>query len=233
MLYPVMEEYALDIIIGKGPSARTLRLSIPKISLIGATTKLALLSAPLRDRFGLLLRLDYYAVEEMKKIIKRSCQLLKLPISDKAIDQIALRSRKTPRIANRLLKRAKDLFDVNKHQAIDESVLDNLFSMLEIDSLGLTDIDLKYLNLLGKQFPNTPLGVETIASSLAEDRETIEQFIEPYLLQLGFIKKSSRGRMLTPKALNHLGIEAKTPEVKERSKQPPGLKNNIEQKTLV
>lgn len=228
-----MEEYALDIIIGKGPSARTLRLSIPKISLIGATTKLALLSAPLRDRFGLLLRLDYYAVEEMKKIIKRSCQLLKLPISDKAIDQIALRSRKTPRIANRLLKRAKDLFDVNKHQAIDESVLDNLFSMLEIDSLGLTDIDLKYLNLLGKQFPNTPLGVETIASSLAEDRETIEQFIEPYLLQLGFIKKSSRGRMLTPKALNHLGIEAKTPEVKERSKQPPGLKNNIEQKTLV
>lgn len=233
MLYPVMEEYAIDIIIGKGPSARTLRLSIPKISLIGATTKLALLSAPLRDRFGLLLRLDYYAVEEMKKIIKRSCQLLKLPISDKAIDQIALRSRKTPRIANRLLKRAKDLFDVNKHKAIDESVLDNLFSMLEIDSLGLTDIDLKYLNLLGKQFPNTPLGVETIASSLAEDRETIEQFIEPYLLQLGFIKKSSRGRMLTPKALNHLGIEAKTPEVKERSKQPPGLKNNIEQKTLV
>jgi len=219
MFYSVMEEYLLDIIIGKGPSARTVRLTVPKITIVGATTKLALLSAPLRDRFGLLLRLDYYSPDEMKKIIKRSSQLLNLPISDSSIDQIAQRSRKTPRIANRLLKRARDILEVNKHKSIDEKLLFHLFTMLEIDNLGLTDIDLKYLNLIGKQFHNTPLGVETIASSLSEDRQTVEEFIEPYLLQIGFLKKTTRGRVLTQKALRHLGIRF--------------VDDNMEQSTLV
>ncbi len=219
MFYPVMEEYLLDIIIGKGPSARTVRLTVPKITIVGATTKLALLSAPLRDRFGLLLRLNYYTPDEMEKIIKRSCKLLKLPISESAILQIAQRSRKTPRIANRLLKRARDVLEVNKHTQIDDKLLTRLFDMLEIDKLGLTDIDLKYLHLIGKQFNNSPLGVETIASSLSEDKQTIEEFIEPYLLQIGFIKKTSRGRVLTSKALSHLGIKL--------------TEDNVEQSTLV
>ncbi len=211
MLYPVMEEYNLDIIIGKGPSARTVRLPVPKIIIIGATTRLALLSAPLRDRFGLILRLDYYTIDEMVKIIKRSCNLLHIPISEQAARDIAIRSRRTPRLANRILKRARDVIEVEKLPVIDEELLKNLFHLLEIDHAGLTMIDMKYLQLLGIKFQNAPLGVETIASSLSEDRGTIEEFIEPYLLQIGFIKKTSRGRVLTPKALKHLGISPKNP----------------------
>jgi len=207
MLYPVMEENALDIIIGKGPAARTVRLPVPKITIVGATTKLALLSAPLRDRFGLLLRLDYYTEDEMREIIVRSSNLLQLPITEKASLEIARRSRKTPRIANRMLKRARDLLEVNKHKAIDENLLKKLFELLEIDDAGLTDIDIQYLKLIGEKFQNSPLGVETIASSLSEDRRTIEEFIEPYLLQIGFIKKTPRGRVLAPKAFKHLKIK--------------------------
>lgn len=218
MLYPVMEEYNLDIIIGKGPSARTVRLPVPKIIMIGATTRLALLSAPLRDRFGLILRLDYYTIDEMIKIIKRSCNLLNIPVTEQAARDIAIRSRRTPRLANRILKRARDVIEVEKLPIIDEKLLKNLFHLLEIDHEGLTMIDIKYLNLLGVKFQNAPLGVETIASSLSEDRGTIEEFIEPYLLQIGFIKKTSRGRVLTPKALKHLGIPAE---------------NNVEQRRLV
>lgn len=218
MLYPVMEEYNLDIIIGKGPSARTVRLPVPKIIMIGATTRLALLSAPLRDRFGLILRLDYYTIDEMVKIIKRSCGLLNIPVTEQAARDIAVRSRRTPRLANRILKRARDVIEVEKLPIIDEKLLNDLFHLLEIDHEGLTMIDIKYLNLLGVKFQNAPLGVETIASSLSEDRGTIEEFIEPYLLQIGFIKKTSRGRVLTPKALKHIGISAE---------------NNIEQRRLV
>ncbi len=207
ILYPVMEEYSLDIVIGKGPSARTVRLPVPKITIVGATTKLALLSSPLRDRFGLLLRLDYYNDEDMIKIVNRSCRILNLPITKEAVYEISRRSRKTPRIANRILKRARDSFEVNKHKTIDENLLANLFHLLEIDKVGLTNIDIKYLHLIAEKYQNTPLGVETIALSLSEDKRTIEEFIEPYLLQLGFIKKTSRGRLLTPKALKHLGIK--------------------------
>ncbi|QQG43870.1 MAG: Holliday junction branch migration DNA helicase RuvB [Candidatus Roizmanbacteria bacterium] len=207
MLYPVMEEYNLDIIIGKGPSARTVRLPIPKITIIGATTRLALLSAPLRDRFGLLMRLDYYNESEMVRIVSRSSNLLNLPITKKAAEEIAKRARKTPRIANRILKRARDVFEVHEHDVIDENLLDKLFKLLGIDHAGLTDVDLKYLNLLGEKFQNNPIGVETIASSLSEDRRTIEEFIEPYLLQIGFIKKTPRGRVLTKKAFDHLKIK--------------------------
>lgn len=206
MLYPVMEEYSLDIIIGQGPSARTVRLPVPKITIIGATTKLALLSAPLRDRFGLLLRLDYYQKAEIEKIIIRSSRILKIPVTTEAAHEISLRSRRTPRLANRILKRARDVFEVDKHKEIDKKLLDKLFNLLEIDEIGLTDIDKQYLEILGRKFNNTPIGVETIASSISEDKRTVEEFIEPYLLRLGFIKKTSRGRVLTTKALQHLKI---------------------------
>lgn len=206
MLYPVMEEYSLDIIIGQGPSARTVRLPVPRITIIGATTKLALLSAPLRDRFGLLLRLDYYHKAEIEKIIIRSSKILKIPVTTEAAHEIALRARKTPRIANRILKRARDVFEVDKHKEIDKKLLDKLFSLLEIDEIGLTDIDKQYLEILGKKFNNTPVGIETIASSISEDKRTVEEFIEPYLLRLGFIKKTTRGRLLTQKALTYLKI---------------------------
>ena len=206
MLYPVMEEYSLDIIIGQGPSARTVRLPVPRITIVGATTKLALLSAPLRDRFGLILRIDFYDLAEIEKIIKRSAKIFGISITDEAAHQISLRSRKTPRLANRILKRARDVFEVDKHKEINEKLLEKLFELLEIDEVGLTDIDKQYLEILGKKFNNTPVGVGTIASAISEDVRTVEEFIEPYLLQLGFIKKTTRGRLLTQKALAHLKI---------------------------
>lgn len=218
MLYAVMEEFSLDIIIGKGPSARTVRLPVPHITIIGATTKLALLSAPLRDRFGLLLRLNFYNEQEMKHIVKRSSSLLYIPITEKAAEEIAKRARRTPRIANRILKRARDIVLVDKRAIIDEVLLTKLFELLEIDNMGLTNIDHKYLHLLGVKFQNVPIGIETIAMSLTEDQRTIEEFIEPYLLQIGFVKKTSRGRVLTPKALTHIGVRSS---------------KSIEQETLV
>jgi len=212
-LYPVLEDYFLDIIIGKGPSARTVRLPIPKITIIGATTKLALLSAPLRDRFGLVLRLDYYNDDEIIHIIERSSQILKLPITKDAAREIALRARRTPRLANRILKRARDILEVDKHKIIDNILLDELFKMLEIDSFGLAKIDLKYLHCIAQKFQNLPVGVETLASSLSEDKQTIEEYIEPYLLQLGLIKKTPRGRIVTRKGLEHLGIKQSSSNV--------------------
>lgn len=206
MLYPVMEEYSLDIIIGKGPSARTVRLPVPRITIIGATTKLALLSAPLRDRFGLLLRIDYYNNDEIEKIIIRSSKILNIPITKEAAKQISLRSRKTPRLANRILKRARDVLEVDKHIQIDKKLLKKLFTLLEIDEIGLIDIDKEYLKVLSEKFSNQSIGVETIASALSEDVRTVEEFIEPYLLRIGFLKKTSRGRSLTLKALSHLKI---------------------------
>jgi len=205
LLYPVLEEYSLDIVVGKGASARIVRLPIPKITIIGATTKIALLSTPLRERFGLILRLDYYSPSEMEEIIERSAKILNIPLTKKAVKLISERSRRLPRVANRILKRVKDIFEVEKYSLIDEKILEKLFEMLEIDSLGLTNIDLKYLKVLAERFSNQPVGVETIASSLSEDKRTIEEYIEPYLLQLGLIKKTPKGRALTDKALRHLG----------------------------
>jgi Holliday junction DNA helicase RuvB len=207
LLYPVLEEYSLDIVVGKGASARIVRLPIPKITIIGATTKIALLSTPLRERFGLILRLDYYSPSEMEEIIERSAKILNIPLTKKAVKLISERSRRLPRVANRILKRVKDIFEVEKYSLIDEKILEKLFEMLEIDSLGLTNIDLKYLKVLAEKFNNQPVGVETIASALSEDKRTIEEYIEPYLLQLGLIKKTPRGRVLTDKALRHLGMK--------------------------
>ena len=207
LLYPVMEDYHLDIIIGKGPSARTVRLPVPKITIIGATTRLALLSAPLRNRFGLILRLDYYEIDDLTKIIKRTCQLYQLPIDDQAIVEISRRARGTPRIANHLVKRVRDFYDSRrKKKKIDVETIKELFDMLEIDEFGLNTIDLKYLKIIAKRFHNQPVGLDTISYSLSEDKKTIEEFIEPYLLRLGLIKKTTRGRILTIKGLKHLGI---------------------------
>ncbi len=216
MLYPVLEEYALDIIIGKGPAARTVRLSIPKVTIVGATTRLALLSAPLRDRFGLLLRLDYYKENEIKSIVQRSSKLLHLPITEEAVAEIAQRSRRTPRLANRILKRARDMFEVNAHQIVDEALLEKLFKLLDIDAAGLTNLDRDYIKLLANKFPNTPVGIETIASSLSEDQQTVEEFIEPYLLQVGFLKKTARGRLLTADAYKHLRIPYKSSSTEQQ-----------------
>jgi len=207
MLYPVIEDYSLDIIIGKGPSARTLRLPVPKITIVGATTKLALLSAPLRDRFGLLMRLDYYTIEDMITIIQRASRVLGIELGASHAKEVANRARRTPRIANRILKRIRDFIEVGNHITIQPALLESVFTLLGIDSLGLTEIDRSYMMCLGERFQNNPTGVETLASSLSEDVRTVEEFIEPYLLQIGFLKKTTRGRMLTPKALRHIGLE--------------------------
>lgn len=205
-LYPVMEEYFLDIVLGKGPSARTVRLPIPKITIIGSTTRVALLSSPLRDRFGLILRLDFYNQDEIKKIILRSSRILNLPLTEEAALEISKRARNTPRIANRILKRVRDLYEVEGFQEVNKDVVKKLFQILEIDEIGLTDIDIHYLNTLIKKFDGGPIGVSTISSSLAEDKQTIEEFIEPYLIQIGFIKKTPKGRIATEKAYHHLKI---------------------------
>lgn len=205
MLYSVLEDYHLDIVIGKGPSARIINLSIPKILIIGSTTKLAVISAPLRDRFGLTLRLDYYHEDDLKKIILKAAKKINFSLSEKLAEEIAIRSRKIPRIALRILKRAKDLYDVKKIKKIDQEFINHLFGILKMDRLGLNPIDLQYLEVLYKKFYNQPVGLTTLAASLSEDEKTIEEFIEPYLLRLGLIKKTAKGRVLTAKGLTYLG----------------------------
>lgn len=207
ILYPVMEDYFLDIVIGKGPSARTVRLPVPRITIVGATTRLAMLSAPLRDRFGLIMRLDYYEPKDMEKIILRASNILGTPITKNAAKQIAVRSRRTPRLANRILKRARDMLLVDGITEINDDSLAQLFVLLELDEFGLQDVDRKYMETLGKKFQNNPVGIETIASAMSEDRQTIEEFIEPYLLQIGFLRKTPRGRTLTPHAMRHIGAK--------------------------
>ncbi len=208
-LYPVMEDFALDIIIGKGPSARTMRLPVPKITIVGATTRLALLSAPLRDRFGMTMRLDYYTDEEMASIVLRSAKLYDIPLSKDMALLIAKRARRTPRIANRILKRARDLYEVKGLSDITPEVLSDLFSILEIDEIGLSDVDRKYLLAIIEKFDGGPVGVSTLAHTLSEDIQTIEEYIEPYLMRIGFIKKTGKGRVVTPKGFSHLHITKK------------------------
>lgn len=205
VLYSAMEDYAIDIMLGKGPSARSLRLDIPKFTLIGATTRTGALAAPLRDRFGHVYRLEFYSPEEMQKIIKRSASILGAEIEPKAAELIAERSRLTPRIGNRLLKRVRDYADVNGDGIIDTVRTKESLEMLEIDHLGLDAADRKLLISLIENYNGGPVGVETLAALLADERSTIEDYFEPYLMQLGLLERTPRGRKATPKAYTHLG----------------------------
>ncbi len=204
ILYPAMEDYALDIIIGKGPSARTLRIDLPNFTIIGATTKVSMLSAPLRDRFGMIHHLNFYDDKDIEQILKRSANILNIEIDDVSARKIAQRSRKTPRVANRLLKRVRDYSDVLGDGKINEELCEQSFKMLEIDDLGLDWIDRKILQTIIDKFNGGPVGLNTIAAVTGEDTSTIEDVYEPYLMRLGFIDRSPRGRIITPLAYEHL-----------------------------
>jgi len=206
ILYPAMEDYALDIIIGKGPSAKSIRLDLPKFTLIGATTRAGLLSAPLRDRFGVLSRLELYTTEELIKIVTRSAKLLNVEIETEGAAEIASRSRGTPRIANRLLKRARDFAQVKYDGIITKEVACAAMEMMEIDRIGLDEIDRKMIFAMVRNFNGGPVGVETLAATIGEEANTIEDVYEPYLLQLGFIARTPRGRVVTPEAYEHFGL---------------------------
>jgi len=204
-LYPAMEEYAVDIVIGKGPSARSIRLNIPKFTLIGATTRAGLLTAPLRDRFGVISKLDVYTVDELEQVVRRSSAILSIKIDDEAAHEIARRSRGTPRIANRLLKRVRDFAQVAGEGRITKPIADSSLSALEVDATGLDNVDRQMLLGIIKKFGGGPVGLETLASSIGEDPGTIEDVYEPYLLQLGYINKTPRGRVATKLAYEHFG----------------------------
>lgn len=205
ILYPAMEDFALDIIIGKGPSARTLRLDLPKFTLIGATTRIGLLSSPLRDRFGSILRLNFYSEEDIKKIILRSAKILKIEIDNEATEEIAKCSRRTPRVANRLLKRVRDYAQVKGDGKINKKTVMATLKLLEIDKLGLDEVDRRLLSVMISKFKGGPCGLQALASATAEEEDTIEEVYEPYLLQLGFISRTPRGRIATQAAYKHLG----------------------------
>ena len=206
ILYPAMEDFSLDIIIGKGPSARSIRLDLPKFTLVGATTKAGNLSSPLRDRFGIINRLELYNNEQLTAIVKRSAGILKIEITDKGAAEVASRSRGTPRIANRLLKRVRDFAEITGTGTITDEIADKALSCLEIDKIGLDNIDKLMLEAIIKKFAGGPVGVETLAATIGEDVTTIEDVYEPYLMQIGFINRTPRGRTATPDAYKHLGI---------------------------
>ncbi len=205
VLYSAMEDFKLDIMLGKGPSARSLRLDLPRFTIIGATTRTGSLAAPLRDRFGMIHRLEFYTPAEITKIIKRAARILGVQIRDEAAERLANRSRLTPRIANRLLKRVRDYADVNGDGIIDDQTSDEALGLLEVDELGLDPADRKMLEVIIDSYKGGPVGVDTIAALLAEERGTIEDFYEPYLIQIGLIERTPRGRQVTSKAYSHLG----------------------------
>lgn len=205
VLYSAMEDYKLDIIIGQGPNARTLKINLPKFTLIGATTRTGLLTSPLRDRFGVISRLEFYSVSELKEIVMRSALLLDIKINEDAALEIAKRSRGTPRIANRLLKRVRDFAQVKGDGFIDMDITQHALSALNVDRLGLDEIDRKLLLTLIERFNGGPAGIEAVSAALREDKETIEDVYEPFLLQEGLIERTSRGRLATRRAYEHLG----------------------------
>jgi Holliday junction DNA helicase RuvB len=203
-----MEDYALDIVIGKGPSARNIRLKLPHFTALGATTRLDLLAAPLRDRFGAIFRLEFYTPEELQRIVTRSAVILQVPLESDGALEIAARSRGTARIANRLLKRARDFAQVRADGVITKTVAQEALALMNVDELGLDDLDKKVLRSIIEKFGGGPVGLETIAASISEESSTIMDVVEPYLLQLGFLDRTPRGRMATPRAYEHLGLNA-------------------------
>ena len=206
VLYPAMEDFAIDIIIGKGPSANSIRLDLPRFTLIGATTRAGQLSAPLRDRFGVTLRLELYSPEELALIVTRSAGILEVPIEPEGAMEIARRSRGTPRIANRMLRRVRDFAQVRAGGVITRNVADQALTALEIDPLGLDSIDHRMLRSIIENYRGGPVGLETLAATINEEAVTLEDVYEPYLMQLGFLTRTPRGRCVTPKAYQHLGL---------------------------
>jgi len=213
ILYPAMEDFQLDIIIGQGPSARTIKLALPRFTLVGATTRTGLLTSPLRDRFGVVIRLDFYAQEELQTIVGRSAQLLQIGIDEAGTAEIARRSRGTPRIANRLLKRVRDYAQVRADGFITQAVAAQSLHLLEVDDFGLDKMDRQLLLTIIDKFSGGPVGLETLAASINEERETIEDVYEPFLLQSGYLKRTPRGRTATPLAYRHL---QRQPQVEEQ-----------------
>ena len=213
VLYPAMEDYCIDIIIGKGPSARTLRLDLPKFTLVGATTRAGMLSSPLRDRFGVISRLEYYNEEDLVTIINRSAAILNVNIEPEGAREIARRSRGTPRIANRLLRRIRDFAEIKADGIITQEVAQEGLVLLEVDSLGLDKVDRKMILAIIERFGGGPVGLETIAATISESADTVEDVYEPYLMQLGFLNRTPRGRMATSLAYRHFNIaRSSTPE---------------------
>ncbi|EZP76291.1 Holliday junction DNA helicase subunit RuvB [Parageobacillus genomosp. 1] len=207
VLYPAMEDYCLDIVIGKGQTARSIRIDLPPFTLVGATTRAGALSAPLRDRFGVISRLEYYSVEHLSQIVIRTAEILQVEIAPEAATEIARRSRGTPRIANRLLRRVRDFAQVRGNGTITFPLAEEALELLQVDRLGLDHIDHKLLKAIIEKFAGGPVGLETIAATIGEETQTIEDVYEPYLLQIGFLQRTPRGRVVTPMAYEHFGME--------------------------
>ncbi|TDH35109.1 Holliday junction branch migration DNA helicase RuvB [Pseudohoeflea suaedae] len=207
ILYPAMEDFQLDLIIGEGPAARSVKIDLARFTLVAATTRLGLLTNPLRDRFGIPVRLQFYTVEELEGIVRRGARIVGLNMTEDGAREIARRSRGTPRIAGRLLRRVRDFAEVARAEAVDRTIADEALTRLAVDSMGLDQLDLRYLTMIASNFGGGPVGIETIAAGLSEPRDAIEDIIEPYLIQQGFIQRTPRGRVLTGRAFAHLGLE--------------------------
>ncbi len=207
ILYPAMEDYALDIIIGKGPAARSLRVDLPRFTLVGATTRTGLVTGPLRDRFGMAFRLDYYSADELTDIVNRSAGILSVGIDERGATEISRRSRGTPRLANRLLKRVRDYAQVRHEGFITKDIADEALAFFEVDHVGLDTMDLAILDTLVHKFSGRPVGLNTLAAAVGEESDTLEDVYEPYLLQLGFLARTPKGRQATPRAYEHLGAD--------------------------
>jgi Holliday junction DNA helicase RuvB len=206
VLYPAMEDFALDIVIGKGPSARSIRLKLPHFTVVGATTRLALVTAPLRARFGAVYRLDYYELEAMKQIVTRAARMLKVPADETGISEVARRARGTPRIALRLLRRVRDFAQVRADGTVSQNVAKEALDLLQVDPLGLDDVDRRVLRTIIEKYGGGPVGLNTIAASISEEQDTIMDVVEPYLLQLGFLDRTPQGRVATKSAYEHLNL---------------------------
>jgi Holliday junction DNA helicase RuvB len=216
ILYPAMEDYQLDLIIGEGPAARSVKIDLAKFTLVAATTRLGLLTTPLRDRFGIPIRLNFYTVEELEHIVRRGARIMGIGVTDDGALEVARRARGTPRIAGRLLRRVRDFAIVDGKDKIDRETADSALLRLEVDSLGLDQLDRRYLAMIAHNFGGGPVGIETIAAGLSEPRDAIEDIIEPYLIQQGFIQRTPRGRVLTANAWKHLGLNAPADSIQQQ-----------------
>ena len=221
ILYPAMEDFQLDLIIGEGPAARSVKIDLSRFTLVAATTRLGLLTNPLRDRFGIPVRLQFYTVPELEQIVRRGARIMGLGMTDEGALEIARRARGTPRIAGRLLRRVRDFAEVARAEAVTLKIADEALTRLAVDSMGLDQLDRRYLSMIAENFGGGPVGIETIAAGLSEPRDAIEDIIEPYLIQQGFIQRTPRGRLLTNRAFGHLGLE--TPKELEAAQFRLGL----------